>query len=125
MDSCQSGDFSWLPTIWQPDFGDLLGSLHEPCWNTVGSYIWNESSESGGSQALAVCPQLGLSTGGWAALLPLLFQDSAAHHAVWETSQVAPRMVEAVPYTWRCIPAGFPNLKENKYSNKGIVLLLF
>lgn len=53
MDSGQVDAF-----FWQSGFGDIQSNLHQPC----GPDIWTESSENGGSQTLAVCPQLGLST---------------------------------------------------------------
>lgn len=61
MNSGQGDDFACMRNLWLLDFIDLLGNLHEPRCDTAGSNIWNESSKRG-SQALAVCPQLGLST---------------------------------------------------------------
>lgn len=62
MNSGQGDDFACMRNLWLLDFIDLLGNLREPRCNTAGSNIWNEFSKNGGSQALTVCPQLGLST---------------------------------------------------------------
>lgn len=86
MDSGQGDDFAWVPNLRQRDFRDLLGNLWEPHVHTVSSDMWNESFESGGSQAL-VLQQLGLSAWGWSALCPLPCQHPAAHRPVWKASQ--------------------------------------
>lgn len=66
----------------QPGFRDRLGICISPVVTPVVPTSGMNPLRSGGSQALAVCPQRGLSTGGCAALLPLLFQDAAARRAV-------------------------------------------
>lgn len=78
-----------IATFWLPNLRALLSNLFEPCCDTIVSNIWNKSSKCRASQALTLCPPQGLSAGGLAALLPLLFQDSAALPAVWETAHVA------------------------------------
>lgn len=54
-----------MPTLWQSNFIYLsLVICMRPIVDTIGSDVCTESSGSGASQALAVCPRLGLSEWG-------------------------------------------------------------